>query len=66
LGRKTRLPEPQRQLLWLIFQQVRTGLNSLNLITRAEMFTRLANYYSENSHPPFDFVVVDEAQDQTT
>jgi len=63
LGRKTRLPEPQRQLLWSIFEQVRTKLTQLNLITRAEMFTRLANYYLENSQPPFDFIVVDEAQD---
>jgi superfamily I DNA/RNA helicase/mRNA-degrading endonuclease RelE of RelBE toxin-antitoxin system len=63
LGRKTRLPEPQRQLLWSIFQQVCTSLNNLNLITRAEMFTRLANHYAENSHPPFDFVVIDESQD---
>lgn len=63
LGRKTRLPEPQRQLLWSIFDQVRTGLKNLNQITRAEMFTRLANHYAENVSPPFDFVIVDEAQD---
>lgn len=36
-------------------------LNSLKLITRAEMFTRLANHYAENIHQPFDFVMVDEA-----
>ena len=27
LGRKTRLPEPQRKVLWSIFERVRTGLN---------------------------------------
>jgi mRNA-degrading endonuclease RelE of RelBE toxin-antitoxin system len=63
LGRKTRLPEPQRQLLWSIFDQVRASLKNLNLITRAEMFTRLAHHYAENISPPFDFVIVDEAQD---
>jgi len=63
LDRKTRLPEPQRLILWSIFDQIHADLRRLNLITRAEMFSRLAAYYAENNQSPFDFVVVDEAQD---
>ncbi|WP_318557150.1 3'-5' exonuclease [Geobacter anodireducens] len=63
LGRKTRLPEPQRRKLWTIFEQVRSGLQSRSLITYAEMFTRLASHLAESKNLPFDFCVVDEAQD---
>ncbi len=63
LGRKTRLSEPQRRLLWSIFDQVRIGLKNLGLITHAEMFTRLAHHLANGKPPPFDFAVVDEAQD---
>ena len=63
LGRKTRLPERQRGLLWSIFGQVKTDLTSRNLITYAEMFTRLASAYTDTPARPFDFTVVDEAQD---
>jgi mRNA-degrading endonuclease RelE of RelBE toxin-antitoxin system len=63
LGRKTRLPEQQRQQLWAIIEQVRTGLNSRNLMTNADLFAKLANRLAESKHPPFDYCVVDEAQD---
>jgi superfamily I DNA/RNA helicase len=63
LGRKTRLPEPQRQVLWQIFEKVRAGLASRKMITQSEMFTKLAAAIREDKNPPFDFVVVDEAQD---
>ncbi len=64
LGRKTRLKEPQRALLWSIFEDVRSRLRSKGLITYSGMFNRLATHFSEGSaRSPFDFVVVDEAQD---
>jgi superfamily I DNA/RNA helicase len=63
LGRKTRLPEPQRAVLWSIFDHVRAGLAIRNLITRAGLFSRLAPVVAKSKHPPFDFAVVDEAQD---
>ena len=63
LGRKTRLPEAQRAILWSMFEQVRAGLASRNLITRSQMFTKLATAVAESRNPPFDFIVVDEAQD---
>ena len=60
---KTRLPEAQRVVLWSIFEQVRSGLQARNLITQAGLFTRLAAVLPMSKNPPFDFVVVDEAQD---
>ena len=63
LGRKTRLPEAQRRCLWSIFERVRAGLKARKLITHAGMFTALATRIAKSKNPPFDFAVVDEAQD---
>ena len=63
LGRKTRLPEPQRAVLWAIFEKVRTALAAQKLTTHAGMFTRLATTLTDSKHPAYDFAVVDEAQD---
>jgi mRNA-degrading endonuclease RelE of RelBE toxin-antitoxin system len=63
LGRKTRLPEPQRVTLWSIFERMRAGLASRNMITNSAMFTKLAAAIAQSKTPPFDSVVVDEAQD---
>ena len=60
LGRKTRLPEAQRVVLWSIFERVRDGLAERKLITHAGLFTALASAFTK---PPFDFAIVDEAQD---
>jgi hypothetical protein len=62
LGRKTRLKEPQRQVLWGIFEQVRAGLKAKGLISQSEMFNRLAAHFVESTRP-FNYIVVDEAQD---
>ena len=63
LGRKTRLSEQQRQLLWTIFDQVRSRLQSDGLMTTAAMFGKLTARLTEIARSPFDFCVVDEAQD---
>jgi len=63
LGRKTRLPESQRRQLWSIFEKVRSELAARNLLTTAELFSELAPAIAARSYPPFDFAVVDEAQD---
>ncbi len=63
LGRKTRLPETQRQILWVIFEHVIKALEEGKWITSAAMFTRLAARLQENKHPAFEFCVIDEAQD---
>jgi hypothetical protein len=61
LGRKTRLPETQRKLLWSIFERVRADLKAKRLITYAELFTSLAAALSKSGKTVFDFAVVDEA-----
>src|SRR5205807_2313199 len=63
LGRKTRLPEQQRAILWSIFDRVRSRLESDGSITYAGMFRRLAEQLADGKRTPFDFAVVDEAQD---
>lgn len=63
LGRKTRLPEQQRVKLWAIFDQVHSGINAQHLVTYPGIFSRLASHVGESKHPPFDYTVVDEAQD---
>jgi superfamily I DNA/RNA helicase len=42
---------------------VRVRLRAEGFITRAEMFTPLAEQLKNRKHPPFDFAVVDEAKD---
>jgi superfamily I DNA/RNA helicase len=63
LGRKTRLPEAQRAVLWSIFERARGALKGRKLTTHAGLFTTLAAAVATSKHPPFDFAVVDEAQD---
>jgi superfamily I DNA/RNA helicase len=63
LGRKTRLKEAQRRLLWSIFETIRVGLREQSLITISGMFNVLAKHYASGAALPFDFAVVDEAQD---
>ena len=63
LGRKTRLAQSQRAMLWEIFAQVRSALDGAGSVTRAALFTRLAQQLGESDHLPFDFAVIDEAQD---
>jgi plasmid maintenance system killer protein len=63
LGRKTRLGEKQRQVLWSIFQAVSAGLQAQNVVTWAHIFGRLAEEATAGKPLGYDFVVVDEAQD---
>ena len=63
LGRKTRLPEAQRAVLWSIFDRVRQGLPERKRVTLAQVFTALASTLSTGTKRPFDFAVIDEAQD---
>lgn len=63
LGRKTRLAEAQRRVLWNIFELVRAGLKTRGLTTRAGMFTALASALRGAKNRPFDFAVIDECQD---
>jgi hypothetical protein len=63
LGRKTRLPEAQRTVLWSIFERVLTELKSRGLMTYAALFSALATAVVKGKKVVYDFAVVDEAQD---
>lgn len=63
LGRKTRLPESRRAALWSVYERLRAKLEAQGLLTYSGLFSRLAATLEGREHPPFDFVVVDEAQD---
>jgi superfamily I DNA/RNA helicase/mRNA-degrading endonuclease RelE of RelBE toxin-antitoxin system len=63
LGRKTRLPEKQRRAFWAIFERIRAALRERRLVTMAELYGRLTARLSGGERSPYDFVVVDEAQD---
>lgn len=63
LGRKTRLREPQRQILWDIFQRVRAGLKDRKVLTYSQLFTSLATAISDKQNIIYDYIVIDEAQD---
>ncbi len=63
LGRKTRLPENQRKTLWIIFERLRSELSGRNLLTHAQIFGQLGSKFTDFQNRPFDFVVIDEAQD---
>lgn len=63
LGRKTRLAEIQRQVLWGIFESVNAELVETNSVSMAGIYLDLTFFLEEKQNSPFDFVVVDEAQD---
>jgi superfamily I DNA/RNA helicase len=62
LGRKTRIGGKQREILWSIFERVRVGLAERKAVTWPDLFGRGAAQMAAGKSP-FDFVVVDEAQD---
>ena len=63
LGRKTRLPEKQRRAFWAVFERVRASLAERRLVTTADLYGRLTARLAGGQRSPYDFVVVDEAQD---
>jgi mRNA-degrading endonuclease RelE of RelBE toxin-antitoxin system len=63
LGRKTRLPEAQRKVLWTIFERVRAGLSARKMMTYSGLFNNLAASLKKKNHNLFDFIVADESQD---
>jgi superfamily I DNA/RNA helicase len=63
LGRKTRLPEKQRATLWSLYDAVRRRLVAEKLWTLAAVYARLTEHYAAANARPFQYVVVDEAQD---
>jgi hypothetical protein len=63
LGRKTRIGGKQREILWAIFERIRAGLAERRAVTWADVFGRVTDHIAVGGKPPFDFAVIDEAQD---
>ena len=63
IGRYRRLSEAQRETLWPVFERVRAGLRERKLITNADMFGRLTTELPGQEFSPYQYIVVDEAQD---
>ena len=63
LGRKTRLAETKRKDLWKIFSNVKKELQDQGRKTMAQLFSELAGHFESSLNVPYDFAVVDEAQD---
>jgi len=63
LGRKTRIGGKQREALWAIFERVRAGLVERRIVTWSDVFGRLTESLTAKGARPYDFAVIDEAQD---
>ena len=63
LGRRRRLPESQRRILWSVFDQVRARLAGQQLITHSELYRQLAKAIGQRTNSVFEHAVVDESQD---
>lgn len=63
LGRKTKLLEEQRKILWSIFGKVKNYLSENGLFTYPQLFNKLTCVITKTKLPVFDFAVIDESQD---
>lgn len=63
LGRKTRLPEAVRARAWPVFAQVRAALDERGLVTMGQVLAAGTEHFRSGGPRPYEFVVVDEAQD---
>lgn len=63
LGRRTRIGGKQREAIWAIFEKVRARMDDLELMTWPAVFGRVTDRLREKGNQPYDFAVVDEAQD---
>lgn len=63
LGRKTRLGEKQRALLWSVFERVRAELRTRGLATMPMILSAATDLIRTGRARPADYAVIDEAQD---
>jgi hypothetical protein len=63
MGRKSRLGPIQRATLWPVFAAAKEALAAERYTTWADVFTGLAEALVRRTSKPFDYVVIDEAQD---
>lgn len=62
-GRRRRLAGAKREALWTIFNDARSSLADHGLTTYPTMLGSLSRRLQSAENGPFDFIVVDEAQD---
>jgi superfamily I DNA/RNA helicase len=65
LGRKSRLNEAKRRLLWEGFEAVHQELECSSQITHHQLFHRTAEQLHRSGARPYQHIVVDECQDIT-
>lgn len=63
IGRKKRLGNKQREILWPVFKRAKSILLDKQIITSAMAFGKVANYYANLESKPYTHIIVDEAQD---
>ena len=63
VGRKTRLQKGRREAVWAAVENLRAWLEEKGLSTMAGIYGSLADRYAAGQPAPYDYVVVDEAQD---
>lgn len=63
LGRKTRLGEKQRAVLWAIFERAQQRLRDGAILTKPMVFAAAGEEIQGRPTVPFDYAVIDEAQD---
>ena len=64
LGRKTRIGGKQREALWVVFAKVRVALAEQGFITLPAVYGQVTVAVAAGASP-YDFVIIDEAQDMT-
>jgi plasmid maintenance system killer protein len=65
LGRRTRISEAQRMVLWKVFECLREKLAERGFNTKAGLFSLVTEKLVAYGKAPFDFAIVDESQDIT-
>jgi hypothetical protein len=64
IGRRTRLATSHRDVLWPVFERMRQFLAERGRKTLSEVFSALAaKFAAGGARAPYDFAIVDEAQD---
>jgi len=65
LGRRlyTAMLEAPRMVLWGIYERLREDLEARDAMTEASMFGRLTERLLQSKSRPYDYAVIDEAQD---
>jgi superfamily I DNA/RNA helicase len=63
IGRRNRLGTRQREILWPIFEAVRSALSARGMVTVPQMFAAVEREYASKVAKPFTHIIVDEAQD---